>query len=108
MTILPVIRGTEMQYIVAECYARIGIWTEAAKILNEIRQARGCWDDVSFNTWEDFVKELVVDARREWISEGQLFYLYKRLNAEVDFGKGEKRPFKRQEAVVPIPESQSM
>ena len=108
VTILPVIRGTEMQYIVAECYARKGNWTEAAKILNEIRQARGCWDDVSFNTWEDFVKELVVDARREWISEGQLFYLYKRLNAEVDFGKGEKRPFKRQEAVVPIPESQSM
>ena len=108
VTILPVIRGTEMQYIMAECYARKGIWTEAAKILNEIRHARGCWDDVSFNTWEDFVKELVVDARREWISEGQLFYLYKRLNAEVDFGKGEKRPFKRQEAVVPMPESQSM
>ncbi len=108
VTILPVIRATEMQYIMAECYARQGNWTEAAKILNEIRQARGCYNDVSFNTWEDFVKELVSDARREWISEGQLFYLYKRLNAEVDFGKGVKRAFKRQEAIIPMPESQSM
>lgn len=108
VTILPVIRGTEMQYIMAECYARKGNWGEAARVLNEIRQARGCWDDISCNTWEGFVKELVADARREWISEGQLFYLYKRLNAEVDFGKGVRRPFKRQEAVVPMPESQSM
>ncbi|MBC5622871.1 RagB/SusD family nutrient uptake outer membrane protein [Butyricimonas hominis] len=108
VTILPVIRGTEMQYIMAEYYARKGNWTEAANSLNEIRRARGCWDDISFDKWEDFVKELIVDARREWISEGQLFYLYKRLNADVDFGKGVKRPFKRQEAVVPMPASQSM
>lgn len=108
VTILPVIRATEMQYIMAESYARKGNWTDAARILNEIRQARGCWDDVSFSSWDDFVKELIIDARREWISEGQLFYLYKRLNAEVDFGKGIKRSFKRQEAVVPMPESQSM
>ena len=108
VTILPVIRATEMQYIMAESYARKGNWTDAARILNDIRQARGCWDDVSFSRWDDFVKELIIDARREWISEGQLFYLYKRLNAEVDFGKGIKRSFKRQEAVVPMPESQSM
>ena len=73
VTILPVIRGTEMQYIMAEYYARKGNWTEAANSLNEIRRARGCWDDISFDKWEDFVKELIVDARREWISEGQLF-----------------------------------
>lgn len=108
VTILPVIRATEMQYIIAEYYARQQQWSEAAAVLNEIRSARDCFDVVSFSSWMDFVKCLVNDARREWISEGQLFYLYKRLGAEVNFGEGIKRAYKRDEYLVPIPSSQSL
>lgn len=38
--ILPVIRATEMRYIMAECYARKNQFAEAYEILNEIRQKR--------------------------------------------------------------------
>lgn len=108
VTILPVIRASEMQYIMAEHYARQQNWAEAANILNKMRRERGCSNPVSFSDWPGFVKCLVNDARREWISEGQLFYLYKRLGAEVDFGDGDKHVMKKEEAVLPMPSSQSI
>lgn len=107
VTILPVIRATEMQYIMAEYYARQQDWRSASAILNEIRGERDCFNEVSFSNWNDFVKYLVNDARREWLSEGQLFYLYKRLGVEVNFGDGIKHPYLRDEFLVPIPASQS-
>ena len=108
VTIIPVIRATEMQYIMAEYYARQANWTEAIRVLSGVRDERNCTSAISFSTWPDFVRYLVNDARREWISEGQLFYLYKRLGAEVDFGDGVKHPYNRSEALLPIPASQSI
>ncbi|MBS7198906.1 MAG: RagB/SusD family nutrient uptake outer membrane protein [Bacteroidales bacterium] len=106
ITIIPIIRGTEMRYIMAEYYARQGNFTEAGYVLDEIRMNRGCYTPVSIGDWEGFVKELICDARREWISEGQLFYLYKRLNAAIDFGKNVVRPLTRSEYMLPIPSDQ--
>lgn len=108
VTILPVIRSSEMRYIEAESYAREGNFAEAKRILQEMRDERGCVESIHVEKWEDFVAELIQDARREWISEGQLFYLYKRLNAEVNFGKNEIRPLKRNEYLLPIPDDQSL
>lgn len=108
VTILPVLRATEMQYIMAEYYARQQQWTEAAALLNNIRSERDCFNEVNFSSWADFVKCLVNDARREWVSEGQLFYLYKRLGTDVNFGDGVKHPYSREEFLVPIPASQSL
>lgn len=106
VTILPVIRATEMQYIAAEAYARRGEYGEARRLLSNIRRERNCYNPISVAGWDDFVNQLVIDARREWISEGQLFYLYKRLDAIVDLGNGTKRQLTRAEAVVPRPDSQ--
>ena len=39
---------------------------------------------------DGFLKDLVREGQREWISEGQLFYLYKRLNFEVKRGRRHK------------------
>ena len=108
VTILPVIRTSEMQYILAECYARQQNWGEAVRILNSMRKERGCSTTYPVTSWPEFVKCLVNDARREWISEGQLFYLYKRLGVEVDFGNGDKHVMKKEEAVLPMPASQSI
>lgn len=107
-TVLPVIRVTEMRYILAECYARKGAYDKAFDILDEIRAARGLQEVplLRANTWEAFSTCLIEDARREWIAEGQLFYLYKRLNANVNIGK-ETRPFNRSEYMLPIPKDQS-
>lgn len=108
LSILPVIRATEMRYIMAEHYARQGNFGEAKNVLTDIRTKRGCTENISITTWPEFVEELVRDARREWISEGQLFYLYKRLNANVNFGKNVIRPLQRNEYLLPVPSNQSL
>ena len=106
ITIMPLIRSTEMRYIMAEYYARKGNFPEAQDILTRIRNSRGCTESITVTDWNSFVRELINDARREWISEGQLFYLYKRLNASVNFGRGEERPLQRSEYLLPIPDDQ--
>lgn len=106
ITIIPMIRSTEMRYIMAEYYARKGNFLEAQNILDRIRRNRGCLESITVKDWNSFVKELICDARREWISEGQLFYLYKRLNASIDFGRNVVRPMKRSEYLFPIPDDQ--
>ena len=104
---LPVIRVTEMNYIQAETYARNGDFQAAADILNTVRGNRNVWEGwVEIYSWEDFVRELVHDAQREWISEGQLFYLYKRLGNTVRLMNGENRVLKREEVTLPVPEDQ--
>ena len=108
LCVLPVIRATEMRYIMAEYHARNGDFGEAQNILNDIREKRGCTEKITVGSWNDFVDELIRDARREWISEGQLFYLYKRLDANIDFGKNVVRPMSRSEYLVPIPSNQSL
>ena len=107
LAMLPVIRVSEMYYIQAETYARNGDLEAAGEILNTIRSNRGMWDSwIVLTSWEDFVRELVHDAQREWISEGQLFYLYKRLGNTVRLMSGEERALKREEVTLPVPENQ--
>lgn len=109
-SIIPVIRATEMYYIMAEYYARQGIWGEAQRILSDVRTARGCTEQLNIHDWNSFERVLLNEAAREWIAEGQLFYLYKRLNAPVNWGRPgvQNRPFTRAEYLLPIPENQSL
>ena len=114
--ILPVIRATEMRYIMAECYARKNQFAEAYEILNEIREKRSETAQVG-DEWktmeqlevardfEMFQRDLIRDAQREWISEGQLFYLYKRLGAKIYFKEKEERELNKSEY---MPDNQSM
>lgn len=104
--IIPVIRSTEMRYIMAEYYARNSDFSKAVQILSAVRTNRGLSESISIGNWEQFQEELIRDARREYISEGQLFYLYKRLNAAVNFGKNVVRPLSRSEVLLPIPSIQ--
>lgn len=107
--LIPMIRLTEMYYIAAESYARVSDFTNAKSLLETVRNERGCSASLNIESWDEFEKELINDARREWISEGQLFYLYKRLNAAVDFADGQlPRPLRREQAVVPVPVNQSL
>ena len=123
--ILPVIRATEMRYIMAEYYAREQQFEQAYQILNQIRQNRATWAEFpvegqewgEWKTMEDlpvaqdyetFQKDLIRDAQREWISEGQLFYLYKRLGAKVYFKEDEIRELNKSEYMLPVPDNQSM
>lgn len=106
LKISPVMRLTEMRYIVAEYYARKGIFEEAYDILNAIRAKRGLTNTLTRqNSFSEFVMDLVEDARREWISEGQLFYLYKRLDAPFE-RNGVSRKLIKSEACLPLPADQ--
>ena len=58
--------------------------------------------------FEMFQRDLIRDAQREWISEGQLFYLYKRLGAKIYFKEKEERELNKSEYMLPIPDNQSM
>lgn len=109
VTILPVIRATEMRYIMAEEYARQGNFAEAYAILNLIRNNRGLNDNLQEAAdYATFQKDMIRDAQREWIAEGQLFYLYKRLNVPVQINDRENRPLTRAEAILPTPSNQSL
>jgi susD homolog len=102
----PVLRLTEMRYIMAEYYAKKGEFGEAYDILNEIRIKRGLGGTLTLqNSFSEFVTDLVEDARREWISEGQLFYLYKRLDAPFE-RNGVSRKLTKSEACLPLPADQ--
>lgn len=102
----PVIRLTEMRYIMAECHARKGEYEPAYQILNDIRSKRQLERPLAVqSSFKEFVTDLVEDARREWISEGQLLYLYKRLNAPLTVN-GEPHALTKAEACLPLPSDQ--
>ncbi|EJX08368.1 protein containing RagB/SusD domain protein [gut metagenome] len=109
MKILPVIRTTEMRYIKAEILAKRGQFDKAYEILNQIRHNRNMWnsDLQQQNTMDKFLRDMVNDAQREFLSEGQLFYLYKRLNYDVQIGNT-KRKMTKAEYMFPIPVNQNM
>lgn len=111
--LLPIIRATEMRYIMAEHYARIGQYEDAYEILRQIREKRGLYNGEyplsTKNSLDGFLADMIRDAQREWISEGQLFYLYKRLGAKVVVKSGEAaRKLNKSEYMLPIPDNQNM
>ena len=102
-----------MRYIMAEHYARIGQYEDAYEILRQIRERRGLYSfEYPLNTknsLDGFLADMIRDAQREWISEGQLFYLYKRLGAKVVVKSGEAaRKLNKSEYMLPIPDNQNM
>lgn len=109
LNIFPILRTSEMRYIIAESYARSNEFDKAYEILNEMRRNRGLYSsELSLQTTlEGFLKDLVREGQREWISEGQLFYLYKRLNFNVKREDGTYASLKKEECVVPLPINES-
>jgi len=77
---MPLMRISEMYLIRSEVYHRNGDDTKARTALNDLRQARNLppFTDTTMPT--DYDLELIREYRREFIGEGQLFFLYKRLN----------------------------
>lgn len=69
--------------------SRVSTWhlsgqvSEAVDLLREIRSSRGdiSMDDLNTITTEmGYIEAMLTDARKEFIGEGQSFYLFKRLN----------------------------
>lgn len=109
LSIFPLLRTSEMRYIIAETEARKGNFAAAYEIINAMREKRGLGQQplALKGTFAEFQKDFVREAQREWISEGQLFYLYKRLGADVKIDSKTVRPFTKAEAVLPMPIDES-
>lgn len=78
----PAIRLSEMYYIAAEAS-----WdtdpAQALGFLNFVRSKRGIITNVATPSKTEFMNELVKEIRKETYAEGQLFFLYKRLNRGI-------------------------
>lgn len=75
---MPLMRHSEMYLIKSEVEYRQGDSESARATLNELRVARNL---TRLNILPaDFYQELIQEYRREFLGEGQLFFLYKRLN----------------------------
>lgn len=79
---LPAIRLSEMYYIAAECTFDRNP-AAAWDYFNTVRLNRGIGVRLSDPSKTVFMTELKKEARKEFFSEGQMFYMYKRLNANI-------------------------
>jgi hypothetical protein len=100
----PVVRLSEMIYIMCEYLSGTDM-PQAVTLLEKVRTARGAKRLLGAPSQEDFLRELYLDMTREFLSEGQTFYLYKRLNAPIYNGLGAMDMTGRY--VLPLPRSES-
>lgn len=101
---IPMIRLSEMYYILSECYFEKDV-EQAKKYLNIVREARGCESELpNVKTQSDFNKLILQDFRREMYGEGQLFFFYKRLGMDA-IGDESTMVSYGTKYVFPIPES---
>ena len=77
--LMPLIRLSEMYYIVAECEKEL---SERYDRLNEIRGLRGV-PALPVVSEEDFTQRLRTEYLREFYGEGQLFFMFKRMGTTL-------------------------
>ncbi|HEY8387243.1 MAG TPA: RagB/SusD family nutrient uptake outer membrane protein [Parasegetibacter sp.] len=76
--IMPLIKLPEMYYIAVEDYISTNL-SKAITYLNTVRRSRGIIDDIPTSANADQVRsELNKEYQKEFVSEGQLFFFYKR------------------------------
>lgn len=81
---IPVLRISEIFYILIEGHYLKGNVTQALELLKELRMKKGAKRQISSIESLDHLYDILVnDARREFIGEGQLFFMYKRLNRDI-------------------------
>lgn len=100
---IPMIRISEMALIKSECDYRAG--GTGMDAINVLREARGlqAMDAADVTDYYDF---LIREYRRELIGEGQLWFLYKRLNRDQIIGyRGEN--LNTRSYTFPIPQSET-
>lgn len=103
--IVPAIRLSEMYYIAAECTFDTDPG-KAWEYFNTVRLYRGIGTQLSDPSKITFMNELAKEYRKEMISEGQLFYFYKRLNSPLTGPSGSSISPSKAIFVVPFPDDE--
>ncbi|WP_162426103.1 RagB/SusD family nutrient uptake outer membrane protein [Pontibacter pudoricolor] len=105
--IMPLIKLPEMYYIAAEDYIRANDLNMAIAYLNKVRKSRGIIEEISEGAEPEVVKEeLYKEYRKEFVSEGQLFFYYKRLGQTTIPGLSESTEVGDKIYVLPYPDSE--
>jgi hypothetical protein len=98
----PAMRLSEMYYIAAESTYDTDPAT-ALNYFNTVRFQRGIGTPLSVSTKDAFLTELLKEARKEFFGEGQIFYMYKRLNRNIAGASGTVIPPGNNVFVLPLP-----
>lgn len=104
---LPLIKISEMYLIAAEVYMKNGNNEKAAEYLSTLRNSRGIIGEISpMITTEALQEEILKEYRKEFLSEGQLFFFYKRTGATNILGLSDDSEMGDEEYVLPYPDSE--
>ncbi|MCM1177455.1 MAG: RagB/SusD family nutrient uptake outer membrane protein [Bacteroidales bacterium] len=105
--LLPIMRISELYFIMAEYLAGEGRMDEAADLLNTLRIKRGCMGNPvsKESTFDEFMERLNLEVWRENVAEGQYFFHCKRLNARRISNNGVYVPMEGKYTMV-IPDSE--
>ncbi|SHF30305.1 SusD family protein [Fodinibius roseus] len=107
--ILPLIKMPEMYYIAAEYYLNNGELQPAINYLNRVRTSRGIIEEIPDDADAETVEEeLYKEYRKEYVSEGQLFFFYKRWGVPSIPGLSESVNADDDIYVLPYPDSESI
>lgn len=102
----PAIRLSEIYYIAAECTFSQDP-QKAWGYFNDVRLHRGIGPRGTDETNPDiFYQELIKEARKECYGEGQVFYMYKRLNKAIVGPAGKLIPASNAIFVLPLPDDE--
>lgn len=87
--IVPLLRLSEMYYIVAEANAATPSNGVSRSMLDELRMSRNLSKLTNDEyTTAELTDLILADARREFVAEGQLFYMFKRMNRAITAENG--------------------
>lgn len=104
--LLPVMRFTEMYHILVECNIRQNKVTDAVTILNDLRTNRGAKTKIANTVSGPALMEILIkDIVRETLTEGQTFFLFKRLNRNIYNGATD-RVMQPADWFAPLPQSE--
>ena len=107
LPLLPVIRASEMYHIQIEYLLNRERKNEAIELFNTLRTNRGAKTRLTADMSIDDLKlKLVYDIIRETLTEGQTFFMFKRLNRDI-FNGSDDIKMTPEKWVVPIPYSES-
>lgn len=101
----PAIRLSEVYYIAAEASYDTDPAT-AFRLVDSVRYHRGIGVPFNAPNKEIFLQELVKEARKEFYGEGQIFYMYKRLNRAIVAASGGNIPPSEKIFVLPLPNNE--
>ncbi|HEY6899424.1 MAG TPA: RagB/SusD family nutrient uptake outer membrane protein, partial [Puia sp.] len=104
--VAPALRLSEVFYIAAECMYDNDPATATAYV-DAVRFHRGIGTAMTASSKEDFLDQLVKEARKEFFAEGQIFYLYKRLNKPIVGQSGQVYPVGNNVFVLPLPNDET-